>query len=141
MTENAIAATDLTRYYGEKRGVRDLNLTVPTGSILGLMGENGSGKTTALKLAMGMLWPDRGQVRTLGVEPGSMEPAVRARIGWLSDGLAVPNRMTLADAMEPRPPTSPPGARRWRGTWPDNWNCRVPRSSASSASVRSAGSC
>ena len=100
MTDNAIAATDLTRYYGEKRGVRDLNLTVPTGSILGLMGENGSGKTTALKLAMGMLWPDRGEVRTLGVEPGTMEPAVRARIGWLSDALAVPNRMTLADAME-----------------------------------------
>ena len=98
MTE-AIQATGLTRYYGPKRGVRDLDLTVPTGTILGLLGENGSGKTTALKLAMGALLPDRGQIRTLGVDPGRMPPEVRARIGWLSDALAVPDRMMLSDAM------------------------------------------
>ena len=96
---NAIEATGLTRYYGRRRGVRDLDLAVPEGSILGLLGENGSGKTTALKLAMGMLIPDRGTVRTLGVDPAEMAPAVRARIGWLSDALAVPGRMTLTEAM------------------------------------------
>lgn len=97
---NAIEARGLTRYYGEKRGVRDLDLDVPEGAILGLLGENGSGKTTALKLAMGALLPNRGEIRTLGVDPADMPPAVRARIGWLSDALAVPDRMTLADAMD-----------------------------------------
>ncbi len=99
MTE-AIVAKDLTRYYGLKRGVRELDLTVPAGTIIGLLGENGCGKTTALKLAMGALLPDRGEVRTLGVDPAQMAPQVRARIGWLSDGLAVPNRMMLRDTME-----------------------------------------
>ena len=96
---NAIEARGLTRYYGDKRGVRDLDLAVPEGAILGLLGENGSGKTTALKLSMGALLPNRGEIRTLGVDPGDMPPAVRARIGWLSDALAVPERMALADAM------------------------------------------
>jgi ABC-2 type transport system ATP-binding protein len=98
--ENVIEATGLTRYYRDKRGVRDLDLAVPAGTILGLLGENGCGKTTAMKLAMGMLLPDRGQVRTLGVDPAQMPPEIRARVGWLSDALSVPNRFTLADAME-----------------------------------------
>lgn len=97
---HAIEARGITRYYGAKRGVRDLDLSVPTGSILGLLGENGCGKTTALKLAMGALVPDRGSMTTLGVDPVSMPPQVRARIGWLSDSLAVPNAMRLRDAME-----------------------------------------
>lgn len=95
----AIKLVDVTRYYAEKRGVRELNLAVPSGAIFGLLGENGCGKTTALKLAMGALLPNEGRVRTLGVDPGFMEPPVRARIGWLSDSLAVPNRLTLAEAM------------------------------------------
>ena len=95
----AIEATGLTRYYATKRGVRDLDLTVPEGAIMGLLGENGCGKTTALKLAMGALLPDRGRIQTLCVDPGCMESAVRARIGWLSDALAVPNRLTLNEAM------------------------------------------
>ncbi len=95
----AISAVGVTRYYGLKRGVRELNLNVPTGSILGLLGENGCGKTTALKLAMGMLFPDKGNLSTLGVDPGDMPPPVRARIGWLSDQLAVPSRFRLEDAM------------------------------------------
>lgn len=95
----AITAVGVTRYYGLKRGVRELNLNVPTGAILGLLGENGCGKTTALKLAMGMLLPDKGTLSTLGVDPGSMPPPVRARIGWLSDQLAVPNRFSLKEAM------------------------------------------
>src|SRR5690606_33033210 len=96
----AIEATSLTRFYGLKRGVRDLSWTVPTGTIVGLLGENGCGKTTLLKLAMGMLVPDKGAITTLGVDPARMPLAVRARIGWLSDQLAVPNHFTLATSME-----------------------------------------
>jgi ABC-2 type transport system ATP-binding protein len=96
---NAIETEGLTRFYGKNRGVREMNWVVPEGSIFGLLGENGCGKTTALKLAMGMLVPDCGSVRTLGIDPVDMPPAVRARIGWMSDALAVPSRMTLWDAM------------------------------------------
>lgn len=97
---NVIEARDLTRFYGAQCGVVDLNLDVPEGSIFGLLGENGSGKTTTIKLAMGALVPDRGQVLTLGVDPFVMPAAVRARIGYLADEMEVPGWMTLRDAME-----------------------------------------
>lgn len=95
----AIQAFNVTRYYGLKRGVREFSLNVPTGTIWGLLGENGSGKTTALKLAMGMLLPNAGEILTLGVNADAIPPEVRARIGWLSDQLAVPDRFSLKGAM------------------------------------------
>jgi ABC-2 type transport system ATP-binding protein len=98
--KGVIAARGLTRYYGRQRGVRDLDLTVPEGCVLGLLGENGSGKTTFLKLAMGALVPDRGEVTTLGVDPARMPPDVRARIGYVADRMEVPAWMTLGAAME-----------------------------------------
>ncbi len=96
----AITARDLTRYYGGQRGVRDLTLDVPSGSVMGLLGENGSGKTTFLKLAMGAIYPNRGEVRTLGEDPARMPPAVRARIGYVADKMDVPGWMQLRSAME-----------------------------------------
>ena len=97
---NAIEASGLTRYYGPQRGVRDLALTIPEGSVFGLLGENASGKTTTIRLAMGALFPDRGTVRTLGVDPADMPPATRARIGYVADEMEVPPWMTLREAME-----------------------------------------
>ncbi|HOE95972.1 MAG TPA: ATP-binding cassette domain-containing protein [Candidatus Sumerlaeota bacterium] len=52
---NVIEAYGLTRYYRTQRGVRDLDLAVPEGCVLGLLGENGCGKTTTIKLAVGAL--------------------------------------------------------------------------------------
>lgn len=97
---NVIEANALTRYYRAQRGVRDLDLTVPAGCVLGLLGENGSGKSTALKLAIGALVPDRGAITTLGEDPARMTPATRARIGFVAERMDLPARMTLADAMQ-----------------------------------------
>ncbi len=52
---NVIEAYGLTRYYRTQRGVRELDLAVPEGCVLGLLGENGCGKTTTIKLAVGAL--------------------------------------------------------------------------------------
>ena len=98
--ENVIEASGLTRYYRGQRGVRDLELGVRAGTITALLGENGCGKSTTLKLALGALVPDRGTIRTLGVDPAEMRPEVRARIGYVAERMDLPARMTLRDGMD-----------------------------------------
>ena len=71
----------LSRHYGRKAVISDLNLTLDTGKIHVLLGENGSGKTTFLKMAAGLLRPSQGQILFQG-HPLSWRD--RAKISWLS---------------------------------------------------------
>jgi len=95
---NVIETRGLTRYFAAKRAVRGLDLDVPQGCILGLLGENGSGKTTTINLLMGALVPNEGTARVFGVDPLQMPPATRARIGYLADEAALPGWMKLREA-------------------------------------------
>lgn len=61
----------------------DLSLSVPSGAIMGLIGENGAGKSTTLKCILGLLRPDSGSITVLGGSPS--DPAVRAQIGVVLD--------------------------------------------------------
>ena len=61
---------NLTKYYGNKIALDNLNLTLEPGKIIGLLGSNGSGKTTFIKLLNGLLTPDKGQVLINGMKPG-----------------------------------------------------------------------
>lgn len=62
----AIETQHLTKHFGAKAVVNDLNLCVPAGSVYGFLGPNGAGKTTTMRLLLGLLRPDRGIVRLLG---------------------------------------------------------------------------
>ena len=62
--------------------VDSLSLTVPTGAVFGLLGPNGSGKTTTIRMIMGILLPDEGSVAVLGSRP---EEVVRSRVGYLPE--------------------------------------------------------
>ncbi|MBX7082191.1 MAG: ABC transporter ATP-binding protein [Nannocystaceae bacterium] len=75
-------------YDGVAWAVRDLDLEIPSGSILGLIGPNGAGKTTALRMMATVLEPSRGTVAFDGVTPDGPEgqQALRRRIGFLGDG-------------------------------------------------------
>jgi ABC-2 type transport system ATP-binding protein len=75
----------LTKSYGGAPAVRDLTFTVPAGSIFGLLGRNGSGKTTTLRLLLGLLWPDAGSSAVLGENSLTLSSRCRRRIGYLSD--------------------------------------------------------
>ncbi|MFQ5811143.1 MAG: ATP-binding cassette domain-containing protein, partial [Armatimonadota bacterium] len=85
----AIKTEGLTKYYGSLLrkpviGVEDLSLSVEAGQIYGLVGPNGSGKTTTLKLLLGLIFPTRGTMTILGEEARSSQ--ARRRVGFLPDG-------------------------------------------------------
>jgi ABC-2 type transport system ATP-binding protein len=84
--ENVIVARLLTRHFGRKAAVRDLDLAVPRGSVFALLGRNGAGKTTAIRILMGLLEPTRGSAEVLGAQCRSIPPEVRGRIGYLTEG-------------------------------------------------------
>lgn len=64
-----LTCTGLTKQYGSKAALDNLNLTLPRGRIIGLLGPNGSGKTTLIKLINGLLAPTAGQLYINGNEP------------------------------------------------------------------------
>lgn len=96
---NVIETHDLVRYFGASRAVAGMELQVPAGSIFGLLGENGCGKTTTINLAMGALVPNEGNVSVFGEDPLALAPATRARIGYLADEMVLPSWMTLGEAI------------------------------------------
>lgn len=82
MVGNAIEIEGLTKDYGSARALDDLTLRLPHGQVVGLLGENGCGKTTLLKVLAGVLQDYRGTVRIAGSEPG---PESKARVSFLPD--------------------------------------------------------
>lgn len=81
MTAPALEVQGISRSFGGLRAVDDLSFHVGEGEIVGLLGPNGSGKTTALHLISGALRPDRGSIRFHGCELAGMSPHRRARAG------------------------------------------------------------
>jgi ABC-2 type transport system ATP-binding protein len=84
----------VTKRYGKTDGVHDLSLELHPGQAVGLLGLNGSGKTTTLKLLAGMLFPTQGQVEVLGKAPREN----RGQIAYLSDADNLYAWMTPGDA-------------------------------------------
>lgn len=91
-----ISCRNLTHYYGKRLIYKDLNFEVPKGRILGLLGKNGTGKTTTINILMGFLRPCSGQCFIMGHDVGSMTPLVRNNIGMLIEGHVQYNFMTIA---------------------------------------------
>ena len=75
----------ISRSYGRVQALRDLDLTVPDGTLFGLMGQNGAGKTTLLKIIAGILAPDRGELRIDGINAMKNPSAARMKIGYVPD--------------------------------------------------------
>ena len=93
-----IETQGLTRYFGAKPAVQSLNLKVPKGSVFGFLGRNGSGKTTTIRMLLGLLPPTRGSATILGEDCRSIQPATRARIGYMTESHFVYDWMTIAES-------------------------------------------
>ncbi len=85
MSDDALELRHVSRRLGDFE-LRDVNLTLPKGCILGLVGENGAGKSTTIRLLTGELRPDSGTVSVLDAEPGSPDfRSVKERLGVVLD--------------------------------------------------------
>ncbi len=86
-SESVISVKNLTQRYGTGRIIySDLSFEVPKGRILGLLGKNGTGKTTTINILMGYLRPQKGECRIFGEKITEMSPATRSRIALLIEG-------------------------------------------------------
>lgn len=83
MTDIAIHAAGLSRRFGAIRAVKDLTLSVPRGIIFGFLGPNGSGKTTTIRLLLGLLAPDAGEASVLGHDVRRESQRIREVTGAL----------------------------------------------------------
>ena len=100
MTSPAIRAESLTRDFGQLRAVDCLSFEVPSGVIFGFLGPNGSGKTTAIRLLMGLIGPTGGRATVLGFDVAAEADAIRQRTGALLEHTGLYERMTAADNLE-----------------------------------------
>ena len=75
----------LTKRYGRVVAVEDLNLSVREGEVYGLLGPNGSGKTTTILMLLGLTEPTSGEARVLGFDPMREPLKVKSRVGYLPD--------------------------------------------------------
>lgn len=85
----------VTRRFPRSWALRHASFRVPAGSITALLGPNGAGKSTALKLALNLLRPSSGHVEILGVDSRRLGPAQLARIGYVAEGMELPDWMSV----------------------------------------------
>jgi len=92
-----IAIDHLTKFYGKREIITDLSLQVPRGSIYGFLGRNGMGKTTTIRIFLGLEDATRGSAKVFGLDSRSLPPEARARIGYLPEGHHVYGWMTVKE--------------------------------------------
>jgi ABC-2 type transport system ATP-binding protein len=85
MTELAIETRDLVKRYGSVGAVDGLSLSVPRGAVYALVGRNGSGKTTTIRMLLDLSLPDAGTARVLGMDCHAERVRVLDRVGYVSD--------------------------------------------------------
>ena len=96
MTEAAVRFQGVTKRFGEFTAVADLDLEVPRGTIFGLLGQNGAGKTTSLRMLMNVFAPDEGRVEVLGE---TMNEGLKGRLGYLPEERGLYKKMRLRELL------------------------------------------
>ncbi len=96
---DVIVTHRLTKYYGGYCAVDGLDLRVAQGTVYGLLGRNGAGKTTAIKMLLGMAHPSYGHAEIFGEDTMHLQPETCARIAYLAEGHPLYRRMTVGQAV------------------------------------------
>jgi ABC-2 type transport system ATP-binding protein len=109
--DNAIETEGLGRKFGTFDAVRGVNLSVQTGTVFGLLGINGAGKSTIIKMIIGHLRPTTGVVRVLGRSLEQDLPEIRKRVAYVSENRYLYEWMTVAESIR--------FTRAFHSTWDD----------------------
>ena len=96
MTQELVKCTNLSRSFGEIKALNDVNLSLPSGRIIGLLGPNGSGKTTLIKILNGLLQPSSGEARIAG----NLPRVEKKLISYLPDRGYFPEWMNVGDMID-----------------------------------------
>src|SRR5512145_177401 len=97
MTESVIKVENLTRRFGEFVAVDHINFEVQAGEVVGYLGPNGSGKTTTIRMLLGLLKPNDGKATVLGYDVATQSEEVRARVGYMSQKFAIYDDLTTLE--------------------------------------------
>ena len=95
-----IGAKDLNKIFGKFQAVKNFQLEIRNGDIYGLLGANGAGKTTSIKIICGLIEPTTGSVSLLGKSKGLRSAAVRSRIGYMSQKFALYDDITIGENLD-----------------------------------------
>jgi len=109
----AIRTDRLTKYFGGKCAVDSLSLSVPRGCVFALLGRNGSGKTTTIRMLLGLIPPTRGTATILGQDSQAIQPTLRARIGYIAETHPLYTWMKIKQAGE------------FQSRFYPNWNSKI----------------
>ena len=99
-TVNAVHSTGLTRTFGKVLAVDGVDLAIPRGSFYGIAGQSGAGKTTLIRVLIGLLWPDSGNVVIDGVKVWPDPDEAKQHVGFLPDKPVLFDRLTGAEMLE-----------------------------------------
>src|SRR5512139_2112994 len=97
MSEPVISVENLTRYFGDFVAVDHINFEVGAGEVVGYLGPNGSGKTTTIRMLLGLLEPSDGKATVLGFDAFKQSEEVRSRAGYMSQKFAIYDDLTVLE--------------------------------------------
>ncbi len=100
MNADVICARQLTRHFGDQVAVDEVSFRVPRASIFGLLGPNGSGKTTIIRMLCGVLRPTAGSAAVLGVEVTEDPEAIKRRIGYMSQKFSLYGDLSVVENLQ-----------------------------------------
>lgn len=100
MSQYAIETRQLTRTFGDVTAVDEISFAIPKGIVFGFLGPNGSGKTTTIRLLLGLLEPSGGSARVLGFDTLTQADEIRQRCGALLEDTGLYDRLNAEDNLE-----------------------------------------